>query len=55
MGDCCAGNAPSLLWFRPAPMRILRGGLPMGLDALLYLGMGHGKHAVHKIRKRVVF
>jgi len=41
------------LWFRATPIRILRGGLAVRLDALLYLGVWDGKHAVYEIREGV--
>lgn len=34
---------------------ILRSSLAVSLDALLNLGVGDGKHAVHEIRKGGVF
>jgi hypothetical protein len=36
-------------------MRILRSSLAVSLDAPLYLGVRHGKHAIYEIRKGVVF
>ena len=55
MGGCHAGNAPFPFWFRPAPMRILRSLFAVSLDALLYLGMRNGEHAVYETREGVVF
>src|SRR5882724_2587726 len=42
-------------WFWAASVRILRGNGAVFLDALLYLGMGNGEHAIHEGRERVVF
>lgn len=40
---------------RATAVRILRSTPPVSFDALLYFGMGNGKHAIYKAREGVVF